>query len=463
MDSEVCQKAIALYKKHFNEEPETAVMAPGRVNLIGEHTDYNDGFVCPLAIHLATCIVGKKLDSNKCIVISGALGEDMKAEFNGDDSLAPSEKVEWYEYVKGVVAQYIKEFNLPQVGFQVACFSNVPLGGGLSSSASLEVAIGTFIEEIFGLEHDGKKRALLSQEAEHEYAHVPCGIMDQFISSCGEKDHALLIDCRSKETELVPLTNPDVSIVVTNSNCKHSLTGSEYPERVAACKKAVEIIKGKYPEVIALRDVTIEMLDEVKDQLDEVTYRRALHSITEDIRTKKCVECLKNNDYEGAGQYLYQSHESLKDNYEVTTEELDILVELAKQVPGVFGARMTGGGFGGCTITLVKKSAEEALINQLKKGYKEATGKDCTIFATRPSQGAHVISLTSTPAPAAVAPKTEVAPKCENCTVCKCSCCPFKWLSKVSKNIFGCRFALPVTLLVAAGWTAYYFISKKKN
>ncbi|KAK8795722.1 hypothetical protein WA158_000378 [Blastocystis sp. Blastoise] len=393
MENDLRAQAVKLFKAHFPKEPNVGVIAPGRVNLIGEHTDYNDGFVCPLAIHLATCIVGIKTDSNICTVVSNASGSDEIKQFYGDSSLSPKKNVKWFHYIEGVVAEYIKSYNLPFVGFTIAIVSTVPLGGGLSSSASLEVAIGTFIETIYGLEADPVKRALLSQEAEHEYAHVPCGIMDQFISSCGQKDHALLIDCRSKETELVPLTNPDVSIVVTNSNCKHSLTGSEYPERVAACKKAVEIIKGKYPEVIALRDVTIEMLDEVKDQLDEVTYRRALHSITEDIRTKKCVECLKNNDYEGAGQYLYQSHESLKDNYEVTTEELDILVELAKQVPGVFGARMTGGGFGGCTITLVKKSAEEALINQLKKGYKEATGKDCTIFSTRPSQGAHVIDM----------------------------------------------------------------------
>ena len=451
MSCDLCKKAIALYKEQFGEAPETGVVAPGRVNLIGEHTDYNDGFVCPLAIHLATCIVGKKLDSNKCIVCSSVGAEPMRAEFDGDETLQPSEKVEWYEYIKGVVAEYIKAHNLPKVGFQIACYSTVPLGGGLSSSASLEVAVATFIEEIYGLPHEGVSRALLCQSAEHEFAHVPCGIMDQFISSCGKKDHALLIDCRSKETELVPLVDPEVSIVICNSNCKHSLTGSEYPERVAACKKVAETIAELHPEVKALRDCTTDMLDEVKDKITEVEYRRALHSITEDIRTHKCVECLKNNDYKGAGQYLYESHESLKDNYEVTTEELDFLVESAKQVEGVFGSRMTGGGFGGCTITLVEKAKEQELMDHLKKQYKEIKGKDCIVFATRPAEGAHVIDIVAEPV---------AKPCCTACTIC--SNCPFKRLMCCLKKFFSQHKVLPVVLL-ASGAAAYYIINKRRH
>eukprot|EP00128_Syssomonas_multiformis_P000480 Colp12_sorted_trinity150504_noHs@4445 len=376
--------AVELFRSQFKEEPELAVFAPGRVNLIGEHTDYNDGFVFPLALERRAVIVGRVNNKDVCRVVTNVdVGSDPKyAEFSADAaSLQPGEP-HWANYVKGVAKQ------LPLKGFDAAIVSSVPLGGGLSSSASVEVASHLFIEQVSGAAVEPKQRALNCQKAEHTFAHVPCGIMDQFISVMGKDNHALLIDCRSLEARLVPIDSPDLVLLVTNSNVKHALTGSEYGTRRKQCETAAAIVAKKHPNVKALRDVTMDMLDEVKGEMEEVVYRRARHVIGECERTTKAADLLVKGEYKTVGDLMVQSHNSLRDDYEVSCEELDVLVELAMQVDGVLGSRMTGGGFGGCTVTLVQASAVERTVAHILKGYPKAT-----IFATRPGSGASAFDV----------------------------------------------------------------------
>ena len=259
------------------------------------------------------------------------------------------------------------------------------------------VAVATFLEKLAGglPTVSGVQKALRCQKAEHTFADTPCGIMDQYISSMGRAGNLLLIDCRSQEYQLVPFgTGPGSPvIIVTNSQVKHQLSGSEYPDRVNACKEAVAAVKKRYPSVKALRDITVEMLEESKADMSATTFRRAMHGVSEDRRTLDTMEALKAGDFERVGMNMTASHESLRDDYEVSCEELDILVNLANSVPGVYGSRMTGGGFGGCTVTLVRKDAVDALTRKLKFGYRE-TGRECIVYPPMvPSAGAAPFSL----------------------------------------------------------------------
>ena len=274
----------------------------------------------------------------------------------------------------------------------MAIVSNVPLGGGLSSSASLEVAVSVFLEQLLNQAITPEDRALLCQSAEHNFAHMPCGIMDQFISSCGVRGNLLLIDCRANKGELVPLSDPSVSIVVCNSNKKHQLSGSEYPDRVRQCKEALSILQQKFAEVKALRDATVEQVEAVRDAMDDTTYRRAIHVVSECQRCLDCKKALEKRDYNAVGGLLLQSHASLRDNFEVSTPELDLLVEIAMCQEGVYGARMTGGGFGGCIVCFVQSDKAKHVMETLEKEYKERTGIECSAFVTSPSQGARVMT-----------------------------------------------------------------------
>ena len=274
----------------------------------------------------------------------------------------------------------------------MAIASDVPLGSGLSSSASLEVAISVFLEQLLDIQMSGEDRALLCQKAEHDFPHMPCGIMDQFISSCGVKGNLLLIDCRSNKGELVPMTDSSVSIIVCNSNKKHQLTGSEYPDRVKQCKEAVEKLQTKYPEVKALRDATVEQVESLKEEMGDVVYRRAIHVVSECQRCLDCKMALEAREYDRVGGILMEGHASLRDNFEVSTTELDALVEIAVEQTGVYGARMTGGGFGGCVICLVETSYAKSVEVSIRKEYKERTGVECDVFVTSPAQGARVIT-----------------------------------------------------------------------
>ncbi|XP_033112485.1 galactokinase-like [Anneissia japonica] len=374
------------FDQHFGKRPEVAGCAPGRVNLIGEHTDYNDGFVFPMALSMVTVLVGCRTDSGVCKVVTTAEGVDEPkvVEFalpTGDRPLQPG-KPAWSNYVKGVVQNYKGKVS----SFNALIGTTVPLGGGVSSSASLEVATYTFLEQLdkSGKTVSLKEKALACQKAENDFPKMPCGIMDQFISVMGKKDHALLIDCRSMESKLVGLTDPNIVVLVTNSNVKHKLTGSEYPLRRKQCYKAAKVL-GKN----SLRDATMDELQSHQNKLDDETFRRARHVISEIARTTDAADALARSDFSTFGKLMVQSHNSLCIDFEVSSIELDELVELAMSCEGVYGSRMTGGGFGGCTVTLLKKDAVESTVQHVQANY---SGK-ATFYVCAASDGARSLQL----------------------------------------------------------------------
>ncbi|KAL4088411.1 hypothetical protein PRIC1_012833 [Phytophthora ramorum] len=409
-DVDVVEQAVTLFYSTFKQyasvprESLTIAQAPGRVNLIGEHTDYNDGFVCPLALDKTTVVVGVRAPAE-----STATTKLVSASFPGQVLEFPADNTEqldktqpsWGNYPKGVTAEYLKHLNRKEpMGVHAAIVSTVPFGSGLSSSAALEVSFATFLESLFEIEGvSAIQKALLCQAAEHEYCNVPCGIMDQFISSCGKKDCALLIDCRTKEPTAVAFQDPDVVIVVCNSNVKHELNGGEYKERVQQCQAAVKALQTHgHSHMTHLRDATVPELDSVREALgDDVVYRRARHVITEDERTVAAVDLIRARQYVEAGKLMFESHESLRDDYEVSTPELDHLVQTARGCEGVFGARMTGGGFGGCIVALVQQEHAQKLMQTLDAGYPvEKFGKDLpnpASFLTRIGDGASVVQI----------------------------------------------------------------------
>jgi galactokinase len=383
---ELAQQTAADFKKALNRDPQWIAAAPGRVNIIGEHTDYNDGFVFPMAIERYTVIAAAPNGSQK-ITLRSSSGQGV-ATVDLSQPLKPGAKGFWANYPMGVIAGFLAR-NIKPVGFDAVMNSTVPLGGGLSSSASLEVATATLLEAITGKTLDPVEKALLCQKAEHEYAGMPCGIMDQFISALGKKDHILLLDCRSRETKLVPFTDPTVSVLITNTNVKHELTGSEYPTRRKQCETAAKILG-----VPSLRTATAEKLEQTRGKMEEVVFRRARHVIGEIERTTHAAEGIRAGNWPTVGQLMYASHDSLRDDYEVSCKELDVVVDIARGIGlkgGVIGCRMTGGGFGGCTVALVKTDAVDAISQKLAAEYTKQTGIRPTMFVSRPGQGASIL------------------------------------------------------------------------
>jgi galactokinase len=374
------------FAKKFGRRPRWIAAAPGRVNVIGEHTDYNDGFVLPMAIEryavMAADIASVPEKISVCDVI---LNETAQIEL-----LNPVTRGEpkWSNYVRGVIAGFQRRGEkVPAM--DIALSSNVPLGGGLSSSAALEVCTATLIEAVTRGKIDSVEKALLCQKAEHDFAGVPCGIMDQFISVMGRKNHLLLIDCRSYKTELVPMNDPSVALLIVNTKVKHELSSGEYAKRRAQCESAAKILG-----TASLRDATIEMLERNKTKMDEVVFRRARHVISEIERTFRAAEAVRVSDWLAVGQLMYASHTSLRDDYEVSCWELDVVVEIAEAIGingGIFGCRMTGGGFGGCTIALVKTEAVKTISRTIVADYQKRTGVEAMIFSSRPAAGARII------------------------------------------------------------------------
>ncbi len=374
------------FKKQFGREPKWISAAPGRVNIIGEHTDYNDGFVFPMAIERYTVIAADANGTDKINLRSSA--DDGAATIDLAQPLKPGAKGHWANYPMGVIAGFVAR-GLKPVGFDAVLNSNVPLGGGLSSSASLEVATATLLEAITGKQLDPVEKALLCQKAEHDYAGMPCGIMDQFISALGKESHILLLDCRTRTFELVPMSDPTVAVLITNTNVKHELTGSEYPTRRKQCEAAAQALG-----VASLRDATPELLEKNKSKMDEVVYRRARHIIGEIERTPHAAQAIRAGNWPTAGQLMYASHYSLKDDYEVSCPELDAVVEIAQNIGmkgGVIGCRMTGGGFGGCTVALVKTDKVDSVMKTIEAEYTQRTGIKPTMFVSRPGQGATLL------------------------------------------------------------------------
>ena len=411
------QQAKDLFRKSFgdssaaSDSPLYCASAPGRVNFIGEHTDYTGGFVLPLAIACQTVCYGTGAVVSKSA--SGArrsriVSTNTKGvvEFEVSDDLAPSTLNPWANYVKGVALQYLPCLG-PDETFvvEVAFSSNVPIGSGLSSSASLETATAIFLEQVMKFSESKMNskeqkitRAKLCQRAENTFCGVPCGIMDQFISGAACDGKLLLIDCRSLDYKEVPLGSSDDEdkpvLVVANSNVKHSLGDSEYPVRVQQCKDATAVLVKVNGCIKSLRDATIVDIEAAKTVgLEGTILKRALHVVSENKRTVDAAAALESGDWKAAGKLMNQSHSSMKDDYQVSCDEIDVLVSLSQAFEGVYGSRLTGGGFGGCTVTLVRKEVANGLIGYLKEEYKKRTGKECDCFVTSPSQGAMAVDL----------------------------------------------------------------------
>jgi len=386
--SQQLQQTIDRYRERYDSKPTWAAVAPGRVNLIGEHTDYNDGFVMPMAITRQTIIVaGPSSEPSRILIASSS--QDDTAVFDLNSPLTPGDPA-WANYVKGVIAGCIEHGLSPQ-GFKGMIDTTVPLGGGLSSSASLEVATATLVEAITEKSLDGVTKALICQKAEHTFANTPCGIMDQFISTMGQADHAMLLDCRSHETQMVPMTDPSIAVLIINSNVKHNLSGGEYAQRRSQCETASRVLGVK-----ALRDATLEQLNANKAKMDDVTFRRARHVIGENDRTVTAAQAARENNWQRFGELMYDSHRSLQHDFEVSCEELDLLVELAGKIGlagGVYGSRMTGGGFGGCTVSIVRADKAQQIQDAITTAYKAKTGIDPIAFVTQAAQGARILSI----------------------------------------------------------------------
>jgi galactokinase len=353
------------------------------VNLIGEHTDYNLGLVLPMAIEPHIRIEVTPREDRWMLLSTTHRGEpgvrvDLEkplsaAEFGGG----------WSAYPCGVVAGFQRlGWKIP--GFEARISATLPTGGGLSSSAALEVGFATAVEELCRRRLPPEEKALLAQNAEHEFAGVPCGIMDQFAVTFGRAGHAMLLDCRTRALRYVPLAEKAVSVLIVYSGVKHRLADGEYAKRRAECASAAGLMG-----VGSLRDVLPTQWEQIQDKLPLLERRRARHVLTEHGRTLEFVDALEAGEWQAAGRCMYASHESLSHDYEVSCAELDLLVQLARQIQGVYGCRMTGGGFGGCIVALVDTNRTDAIREALSRGYREATGIDPDMWVTRAADGAH--------------------------------------------------------------------------
>src|SRR2546427_1595266 len=357
--------------------------APARVNLIGEHTDYNEGFVMPAAINFSTWVTVTPRDDRVIAVSSENFQETFK--FDLDDKTA-RERGHWSDYVRGV-ALTLEQAGYRLKGAQLQIRGDVPIGAGLSSSASIEVATGYALLQHSGFAIERIELAKLCQRAEQNFVGMRCGIMDQFVACHGQEGRALLLDCRSLEYELLPLPE-DVRLVICNTMVKHRLAGSEYNKRRSECEEGVRHLARTLTEVRALRDVSLADLEAHGRELPEAVYRRCRHVISENARVLQAKTALENRDLSESGQLMNESHRSLRDDYEVSCAELDLMVELAVQQEGVYGARMTGGGFGGCTINLVRTDAVREFQSHVGAAYEKSTGLAPQIFVSPAAEGA---------------------------------------------------------------------------
>ncbi|WP_337154938.1 galactokinase [Proteus terrae] len=365
----------------FGYAPTHFIQAPGRVNLIGEHTDYNDGFVLPCAINYQMVVAAAKREDNIIRVIAVDYQNEVD-EFNLDNSIEFLPNKMWANYVRGVI-HFLQKDNYSFHGMDIAISGNVPQGAGLSSSAALEVAIGQTLKTLYQLPISQKEIALNGQKAENQFVGCNCGIMDQLISACGEENHALLIDCRSLETSAVTMPE-NMVVMIINTNKKRGLVDSEYNTRRQQCEEAAHILN-----VTALRDASLEDLVAKKALMSDVVYRRARHVITENSRTLDATEALRRGDLTTLSQLMMQSHHSMRDDFEITVKEVDSLVEIVKSVIGDRGGvRMTGGGFGGCVVALVTPDLVDKVVDSVKAQYEAKTGLKETIYVCSASQGA---------------------------------------------------------------------------
>ncbi len=371
---EELKKTAELFRERFGGEPEVISFAPSRVNVIGEHTDYNQGYVMPAALNRVTVFAGRRRQDRKAVVYSTTL--DKAAEWEVDTLQRSGD---FSDYLKGVL-KFLPERT---AGFEAAVYSTVPLAAGVSSSAALEVAFVEFVNALYELGLERSEIVEIAHKAESQFVGVRCGIMDQFIAAFAVEEHLLLIDTRSLSYEPIPFPSSWVLSVV-NSNVKRELASSEYNRRRAECEEAVRIISSRYPQVKSLRDVDEAMLVSMRKELPDVLFRRAMHVVSENQRVLDLAEYLKKRDYCMVEKIMALAHQSLAQDYEVSIPEIDFLVEKASSLPFVHGARLTGAGFGGSIVVLLERGEEEKLVRELSSSYRQRFGREAGFIFSRP-------------------------------------------------------------------------------
>ena len=388
MKERFIQKFQELYGK---EDGIRAYFAPGRVNLIGEHTDYNGGHVFPCALTLGTYGIVRDRKDRKLRFYSMNF-EGLGIIETSLDELVPDEAANWTNYPKGVMWAFEKRGYKLTHGMDILIYGNIPSGSGLSSSASLEVLTGLMLKDTFGFEDlTMVEVALIGQDSENNFNGCNCGIMDQFASAMGKKDHAIFLDTNTLNYEYAPVLLKDAKIVITNSKVKHSLVDSAYNDRRNECETALKELQAELP-IHSLGELTQEEFELHKEAIkDPIRQRRAKHAVYENQRTIRAVEALRENDVELFGRLMNESHQSLKEDYQVSCREIDILVDMAQAMPGVLGSRITGGGFGGCTVSIVRNDAVDGFISQIGKTYQEKVGHEAEFYVVDIGDGAKII------------------------------------------------------------------------
>jgi galactokinase len=385
--SAVVRAAARVFAERFGTALQWLAVAPGRVNLIGEHTDYNGGYVLPMAIdrHVVIAAGRAPRGTHRLRAYSAALNSLVDIPL--DAAVGPGEPT-WANYLRGVVSGFERRrIALPPI--DAAIVSDIPLGGGLSSSAALEVAAATLLDAVTESAFDPRLKARIARQAEHEFAGVPCGLMDQLASALGDEAGALLIDCMSEAVRVIPFADPGVTVLICDTGVKHALADGTYARRRAECAEAARQLG-----VPSLRDATPAMIDDASRISDPTVRRRARHVTTENVRTLAAALHLEAREFVVVGELMYESHRSLRDDFEVSSVELDALVDIAHEIGlagGVLGARLTGGGFGGCTVTLVRSADIDAVIETIVHGYRRRTGRAPTSFVSRPARRAHMV------------------------------------------------------------------------
>lgn len=375
----------SIFKNLYGTTP-LVVKSPGRINVIGEHTDYNGGFVMPAAIDKAVYVAVSKRDDEEIHLYA----EDFKQNHEATLTELKSSEKGWPNYILGVVDQIIKR-NKTISGFNLYIDGDVPLGAGLSSSAAVECATAFALDQLFNLGFQKLEITAIAQKAEHVFAGVSCGIMDQFASVFGKKDHAIMLDCRSMEYEYVPLNLSGYQFLLLNTKVKHSLADSAYNDRRAQCEKAVAWIKEEYPRVDTLRDVNKEMLEKYVKERDIDAYEKCLYVVNENIRLIQAAGYLKDGNLKALGKLMFETHDGLSKDYQVSCEELDYLVDAVRTEKPVLGARMMGGGFGGCTLNIVETAAISTLVNKLSEEYYNKFGLKLEAYLVATDSGTSVV------------------------------------------------------------------------
>jgi galactokinase len=372
----------AFLEKFGTGEKRIIVRSPGRVNLIGEHTDYNEGFVLPAAVDKAILFAVAPRADQRCRFYA----VDLKASFECEIKSIQKSPDGWPNYLLGVIEQ-VRKAGYSIRGCDLAFGGDIPIGAGMSSSAALEAGFAFALNDLFELGLDRLALVKLAQKAENEFVGVRCGIMDQFANIFGEPKKVLRLDCRSLEYRLYPFERADLRIVLCDSQVRRALASSEYNVRRRQCETGVEALRRYDPKITSLRDVQLELLSQHRGDLDPVVYKRCEYVVRENMRVGQACNDLERNDFRSFGERMYQSHKGLRDDYEVSSPELDVLVELATGIDGVLGARMMGAGFGGCTINLVEQAHVDGFVEQIQRGYRERLGKEIKVYVTSIESG----------------------------------------------------------------------------